>query len=137
MSDENVSNTVPVVFVLPLRVVEADIDMNGHANNTVYLRWAQEVATAHWNTTATEQQKADFAWVILRHEIDYKRPALLGDELEARTSLGEAGGARFERFVEIWRTQNNVLLAKVRSVWVALDALTGRPRRVSTLRQRS
>ena len=137
MRDEKESEVVPRRFVLPLQVVEADIDLMGHVNNIVYLRWVQEVATAHWNAAATEQQKADYAWVVLRHEIDYKRPALLGEALEARTYVGEASGAKFERHVEIWRIQDNQLLAKARSVWAALDAQTLRPRRVEpALRER-
>jgi len=130
MPDENVPKIAPTVFVLPLQVVEADIDLMGHVNNIVYLRWVQEVATAHWNVAATEQQKAEYAWVVLRHEIDYKRPALLGEALEARTYVGEASGAKFERHVEIWRVEDNQLLARARSVWAALDAHTLRPRRV-------
>ena len=137
MSDEDTESAVPSVFELPLHVVEADIDMMGHVNNIVYLRWVQEVATAHWNAAATEQQKADYAWVVLRHEIDYLRPALLGEELVARTYVGVASGAKFERHVEIWRVRDNQLLAKARSMYVALDAHTGRPRRVEeALRQR-
>jgi acyl-CoA thioester hydrolase len=137
MPDANASNAVPTMFTLPLRVEEADIDENNHVNNIVYLRWVQEVATAHWYAAATEQQQADYAWVVLRHEIDYKRPALLGEELEARTHVGEASGAKFERFVEIWRLPDNQLLARARSVWAALDSHTGRPRRVeAALRER-
>lgn len=117
-------------FTLPLQVVESDIDQMGHVNNIVYLRWVQEVATAHWFAATTEKQQTDYAWVVLRHEIDYKRPALLGEHLEARTYIGETGGAKFERFVEIWRPHDNQLLAQARSVWVALDPVTGRPRRV-------
>ena len=137
MADENTESAAPAVFELPLHVVEADIDAMGHVNNIVYLRWVQEVATAHWNAAATEQQQADYAWVVLRHEIDYLRPALLGEELVARTHVGNARGARFERHVEVWRMQNNVLLAKSRSLYAALNAHTGRPRRMEeTLRQR-
>src|ERR1051326_854326 len=120
----------PVVFELPIQVLEADIDELDHVNNIVYLRWVQEVATAHWFSVVTEQQKAEYAWVVLRHEIDYLRPALLGDALVARTHVGEASGARFDRYVEIWRVKDNQMLARARSVWAALDARTGRPRRV-------
>jgi len=130
MREEKEAEDARRMFVLPLQAVEADIDLMGHVNNIVYLRWVQEVATAHWNAAATEQQKAEYAWVVLRHEIDYKHPALLGEELEARTYVGEASGAKFERHVEIWRIHDNQLLAKARSVWVALDTHTLRPRRV-------
>jgi len=126
----------PVVFALPLKVSEDDIDARGHANNVVYLRWVQEAATAHWQAGATAQQQADYAWVVARHEIDYLAPALAGEELLARTWVGEASGARFERYVEIWRPKDERLLARARSVWVALDGRTGRPRRVDAGLQR-
>lgn len=127
----------PVVFTLPLQVAEDDIDAMNHANNVVYLRWVQAAAAAHWQAAVTAQQQADYAWVVTRHEIDYLAPALPGEELIARTWVGEVIGARFERFVEIWRRQDNLLLARARSIWVALDARTGRPRRVTVeLRRR-
>ena len=77
MPEENANSAVPVVFELPLRMVEADIDTMGHVNNIVYLRWVQKVATAHWNAAATEQQKNDYAWVVLRHEIDLSAPRVV------------------------------------------------------------
>ena len=129
---------VSAVFEMSLRVVADDIDGMHHANNIVYLRWVQEVAIAHWVAVATAAQQADYAWVASRHEIDYLRPALLGDELTARTWVGEVTGARFERHVEIRRTRDGQTLARARSVWVALDVRTGRPRRIDpSLRQLS
>lgn len=118
------------IFEVPLTVRPQDIDTLGHVNNIVYLQWVQEAATAHWNAAATEEQKADYVWVVVRHEIDYLRPAKLGDDLMARTHVGVAAGAKFDRHVEIWRVTENMLLARARSVWVALDPRTGRPRRV-------
>ncbi len=127
----------PEVFELPLSVSADDIDAMNHVNNIVYVRWVQEAATAHWNAAATETQKADYAWVLLRHEIDYLAPAFLQDALIARTFVGEAQGARFERFVEILRPADSRLLARSRSVWAAIDMRAGRPRRVTAdLRQR-
>src|SRR5438105_2966053 len=70
-----------IVFELPISVQPEDIDTMGHVNNIVYLRWVQDAATAHWMAAATEEQKAEYAWVVVRHEIDYLRPAVLGDEL--------------------------------------------------------
>ena len=40
-------------FVLPITVEASDIDELGHVNNVVYLRWVQEIATAHWQAAAT------------------------------------------------------------------------------------
>jgi acyl-CoA thioester hydrolase len=128
--NETAAEPKPIVFTLPLQILPEDIDTLDHVNNIVYLRWVQEAATAHWNAGATDEQKAEYVWVVVRHEIDYLRPAMPGDALEARTYVGELSGAKFDRHVEIWRTTDSQLLARARSVWVALDARTGRPRRV-------
>jgi len=126
----NVSAEGAIIFELPIAVLPEDIDGLGHVNNIVYLRWVQDAATAHWNAAATDEQKTDYAWVVVRHEIDYLRPALLGDALMARTHVGAAAGAKFDRHVEIVRASDQQVLARARSVWVAIDARTGRPRRV-------
>lgn len=115
---------------MPISVFEHDIDSLGHANNVVYLRWVQQVSSAHWLHASTPQQQTDYAWVAIRHELDYLRPAFLDDQLVARTYVGSVTGVRFERFVEIVRSADNLLLAKSRSVWVAVDPSSRRPRRI-------
>ena len=70
-------------------------------------------------------------WVVRRHEIDYLKPALENDELVARTWVAPPSGATLERFIEIRRSRDGETFASVRSVWVALDAKTHRPRRVT------
>ena len=118
-------------FELSFRVQPEDIDQMGHVNNVVYLRYAQDAATAHWFASASREQVENSVWVVRRHEIDYLRPAFKDDDLLARTWVGEATGATYERFVEITRPGDNEVLARVRSVWVLLDAKTRRPRRVT------
>lgn len=117
-------------FELPILVAPSDIDAQGHVNNVVYLRWMQEAATAHWDTAAPAEHKAKVSWVVTRHEIDFKAPAFVGEQLVARTWVGEPSGATWERFIEIRRTGDDRLLARGRSVYAALDRVTGRPRRV-------
>jgi acyl-CoA thioester hydrolase len=121
----------PEVFNHPFRVTPDDIDEMGHMNNVVYLRYAQDAAVAHWLATATREQVDGLVWVARRHEIEYLRPAFKDDELIARTWVGEASGATYERFVEIRRAADDEVLAKVRSVWALLDAKTLRPKRVT------
>ena len=117
-------------FTLPIVVASADIDGQGHVNNVVYLRWMQDAATAHWESRAPAELKARVNWVVTRHEIDYKAPAFAGERLVARTWVGEPSGATWERFIEIRRVADDRLLARGRSIYAALDPVTGRPRRV-------
>ncbi len=119
------------VFEHALRVAPADIDQLGHVNNVVYLRYAQDAAVAHWYSVVDGDHRDSMVWVVRRHEIDYLKPAFAADELVARTWVGEPAGATLERFVEIRRSRDGELLARVRTVWVALDGRTLRPRRIS------
>src|SRR5438105_4585485 len=108
-----------------------DIDEQNHVNNTVYLRWVQDVATDHWKSLASKEAQTLIGWVVLRHEIDYKMPASLGDEVILRTWLGEASRLKFERFTEIQHRTDNQVLARARTIWVPIDTRTGKPTRVS------
>lgn len=120
-----------IVFEMPVIVQPADIDEQNHVNNTVYLRWVQDVATAHWKTLASAEARSAIGWVVLRHEIDYKTPACLGDEVILRTWVGAASRLKFERFTEIRRGIDNELLSQARTLWVPIDVRTGKPTRVS------
>ena len=115
---------------MTLAVQPRDIDRQDHVNNTVYVRWIQEVATAHWEAHAPATARDAMGWVVLRHEIDYKTPACLGDEIILRTWVGQATRVTFERFVEILRQGDRKLLASARTLWVPINPATGKPTRV-------
>jgi acyl-CoA thioester hydrolase len=119
------------VFEMIISVLPGDIDEQNHVNNTVYLRWVQDVATAHWRAVASPKAQETIGWVVLRHEIDYKGPATLGDEMVLRTWVGKATRLTFERFTEIRRNCDGRLLSEARTLWCPIDAQTGRPVRVS------
>jgi|SRR5437667_3922709 len=117
-------------FEMSISVEPGDIDEQNHVNNTVYLRWVQEVATAHWRAIASLEAQENIRWVVLRHEIDYKTPAAVGDQIVLRTWVGKATRLTFERFTEIRRHSDGQLLSKARTLWCPINAQTGRPMRV-------
>jgi len=121
----------PAHFEMVVPVVAADIDEQNHVNNTVYLRWIQDVATAHWRAIAKRQAQDTIGWIVLRHEIDYKAPATLGDDILLRTWVGKASRLTFERFTEIRRKSDGLLLSQARTLWCPINAQTGRPIRVA------
>jgi acyl-CoA thioester hydrolase len=118
-------------FEIPIRVQPADIDELGHVNNIVYLRWVQEAAVAHWLAAAPPADRAALHWIVLRHEIDYRQPAMPGEDLIARTWVGGASRLKFERHTEVLRAGDRELLAKALTVWCPIDARSGRPAAVS------
>jgi acyl-CoA thioester hydrolase len=120
------------IFIQHFPVAAADIDELGHVNNIVYLRYAQEIATAHWRARAASDDVRMFVWVVARHEVDYRAPLALGDQVEVRTWVDDAPrGATWARFVEVAKRGEEKPAANIKSTWVLLDASTRRPRRVS------
>ena len=63
----------------------SDIDANGHVNNVVYVRWIQDMATSHWDARQPAEEQSKWAWIVLRHEIDYRRALMPGETATART----------------------------------------------------
>lgn len=120
------------IFESTILVGRADIDQLGHVNNVIYLRWVQEIAVAHWIAVASEEDQTKLLWVVLRHEIDYKRPAFEGEELIARTWVGQATKLKFERHTEFIRARDGTVVAKARTIWCPIDRVTGRPTAVGT-----
>lgn len=118
-------------YSLAITVRSEDIDLMGHVNNVVYLRWIQELAVAHWHSAASPEAQKQYLWVVTRHEIDYKRPALPGDEIIGRTWVGTATRFAFRRHTSFERAADGKLLAKALTVWCPVDPRTGRPADVS------
>ena len=119
-------------FELNIVVAPEDIDELGHVNNVVYLSWVQDVAVAHWAFLTSPAHREKFAWVALRHEIDYVAQAVLNEAIVARTWTGTARGLRFARHTTIIRANDGITLASALTQWCPLDRATGRPTRLPT-----
>ena len=106
------------------------IDIYQHVNNAVWVRWMEEVATAHWNEIAPPEHREAYAWLVTRHEIDYRGNIREGEQCEATTEIGKApSGARFERRTTFRDLEGKLLVGAVTS-WAMIDRATGRLMRV-------
>lgn len=117
-------------FQISAEVRPEDIDELDHVNNAVYLRWVQAAAVAHWREIAPADMQDDTLWVVVRHEIDYKSPAVRSDRLVVETWVGAATRITFERHTEILRASDRTLLARARTLWCPIDARARKPKRV-------
>jgi len=68
--------------------------------------------------------------VIRRHEIEYLRPAVIGDELELTVLVELVKGVRGVRRTTIKRVSDGAPVANVLSQWVWVRLSDGRPTRV-------
>jgi acyl-CoA thioester hydrolase len=112
-----------------LAVDPGDIDFMGHVNNSVYLKWVQEAVIAYWRRVAPAEAVAQHLWVALKHEITYRRPAFLDDNVVAQVVAEGMQGARAFFHTLIKRGED--VLAEVKSSWCCLDAATQRPARLA------
>jgi acyl-CoA thioester hydrolase len=119
-------NTLALRF--PIKILPDDIDFMGHVNNARYLNWVQDAVLAHWRGLAPPQAVAERAWVALKHEITYRKPAFLDDAVVANVLLESIQGARAFYHTVIQRGEE--VLAEVRSSWCCIDAETLRPARI-------
>ncbi|MBX9898620.1 MAG: acyl-CoA thioesterase [Qipengyuania sp.] len=115
------------MFSMTFTARPGDIDELGHVNNTVWVRWVQEIATAHWRAVANPAHVDAFVWVVTRHEIDYRGNAGEGAVVRGETHIpGVPKGARFDRCVDFFDSESGRLLVEVRSTWAMLDRASGR-----------
>jgi acyl-CoA thioester hydrolase len=125
---------MPRILVEPFTIAAESIDLNGHVNNQEYVRWMQDIATAHSHEqgwTVARYLDTGTTWVIRSHYIEYIRPAFLGDDLMVATwvaGIAEQTSPRKYRFV---RARDGKTVVEAETLWVYCDATTGRPLAIS------
>ena len=118
------------VFKQTFNVEPNQIDDLNHVNNVVYVQWVNDIAVAHWKEVATEYLLETYNWFLIKHTIEYKSAAVLGDTIQVSTYVGRATNVRYERFVEIRNAKTDELLVKSTSDWCAVDH-NGKPQRIT------
>jgi len=117
-----------------------DTDAGGVVHNIAYLRFIESCRTRLGHqlgldirTMAATRQFA----VVLRTEIDYRRPALLGDHLVIKGWLDRIERVRFWCAFEILRPADQTSLVTCRQALALVQLPAGRPLRVpATWRER-
>ena len=125
---------MPRIFVERLTIGAESIDMNGHVNNQEYVRWMQDVATAHssaqgWNMA--RYLAAGVTWVIRSHFIEYLRPAFKDDELLVASWVAGMDRQTSPRQYRFVRARDGKTLVEAETRWVFCDLHSGRPRDIS------
>ena len=123
-------NPPETAFALSITAQPQDIDELGHVNNAVWVRWIQDMATAHWQSVAPQDAIDRYIWVVTRHEIDYRGNIGVGDMVTGQTWISEPPkGARFWRNVSFTGPDGKIkVFAKTN--WAIIEQSSGRPVRV-------
>ena len=68
-----------------------------------------------------------FGIIARRIRIEYKQPALMGDELQIATWISDMKHATAVRHYTVCRLSEGQLLTRASALWVWVDLKTGRP----------
>jgi acyl-CoA thioester hydrolase len=115
-----------------VRVRHYEMDSLGHVNNAVYLHYVEEAAIEHARALGFDETRwrdLGGAWVVRRHEVDFRLPAVAGDELDVMTRIIAVERVQATRRTTIERACDRAIVAEAFTfwVWVGLD---GRPKRL-------
>jgi YbgC/YbaW family acyl-CoA thioester hydrolase len=129
-------NPLPAVprITLPLEVYYFDTDAGGVVHNIAYLRMvemarSQLAASLGW--TLEDMNRTGLVPVVARTEIDYLRPARLGDQLIASAELVRLEKVRMLMQFEIASaTKADLVFIRCTQTMVTVQLPGGRPQRV-------
>jgi acyl-CoA thioester hydrolase len=124
---------LPAPYVALLAVTPADIDAYDHVNNAVYMTWFDRAAWEHSAALGLPIEKClqlNRGMAVLRSEIAYLRPAVLGDTIAAATWLLPGDGKlRIRRRFQVRRETGGATLARAEIEYACIELSSGRPAR--------
>lgn len=112
-----------------IQVMYYDTDAGGVVHNIVYLRfieYARTLLAMQLGMDFEAIRRTQIHPVVVRTEIDYLRPAVLGDLLEVRGTITEVKGARFGVEFEIHRPADGARLVFCRQILALVKMPEGR-----------
>jgi acyl-CoA thioester hydrolase len=124
---------MPRILVQSFPVPEDAIDLNGHVNNLAFLRWMQEAAIQHSTAQGWPMERylaAGSVWVVRSHFIEYLAPAFEGETLSLLTWVTGYRQQSSPRRYLFLRPGDRQVIARAETLWVFVDARSGRPRRI-------
>ena len=110
-----------------------DTDCGGVVHNIAYLRMIETARTrlaAKLGMKLKEMAQTQLFAVVVRTEIDYRRPATLGDEVVIQGKLESIERARFWCTFEMTRPADGALLVTCRQALAMVQMPQGRPTRL-------
>jgi len=115
------------------QVMFFDTDCGGVVHNIAYLRMIETCRTylgAQLGMDFQAMSETRLFPVVVRTEIDYRRPAKLGDKLVIQGKVDEIQKARFWCAFEVRRESDDALLITCRQALALVQMPEGRPVRL-------
>ncbi|MBI6118074.1 acyl-CoA thioesterase [Salegentibacter maritimus] len=123
--------STPEIFEQSFLVEKRHLDEQNHVNNVQYVQWVQDIAKAHWEARANQKQNLQYFWVVIKHEINYKKQAFLGNEILIQTYVSETSHVKSIRHVIIKNAETKKVLVEAKTTWALMDQEKKRPTKIS------
>jgi acyl-CoA thioester hydrolase len=120
-------------LTVPVDVFYFDTDAGGVVHNVAYLRMvemARSKLAEHLGWTLKEMNETGYVPVVARTEIDYLKPAKLGDKIQIDARLARLEKVRFHLEFTLRRAESDFVFARCSQVMVPVQLPSGRPRPV-------
>ena len=117
---------------ITIRPRYAETDQGGAVHHTVYPVWFEMGRTEllRANDIAYKNiEEAGIFFVVLRLNVNYRRPARYDEELQLTTTCSSISAAKVEHSYTLIRASDGLLLAEGSSVLACIDS-QGKPRRI-------
>jgi acyl-CoA thioester hydrolase len=108
-----------------------DLDQLDHVNNVRYVQWVQDIAEEHWLLKTTPEITDTYFWVLLKHCIEYKNPAVLDDVILLKTYILKSEGVTSLRKVEMYDNASGKLLVASETTWCLISKANLKPARIT------
>jgi acyl-CoA thioester hydrolase len=110
-------------------VAPGDVDELGHVNNVVWVRYVFELAQGHSDAvglTMDAYRRLGGFWIVRRHEIDYRREALAGEEIVGTTWVDGNRGPLNTRRYRFQNAADGGVLVRAATTWAFVETASGR-----------
>jgi acyl-CoA thioester hydrolase len=115
-------------------VMPQDMDALNHTNNTVYVKWCEQVAWSHSVSLGLDMERyraLDRAMAITHSEYDYLQASREGDEIVAGTWIVSSDNKlTMARRFQVIRLQDGVTLLRAAMRFACIEISSGKPRRM-------
>ena len=122
-------------FHWPVRVYYEDTDAAGVVYYANYLRFLERARTEWLSALGIEvdvlEREHRVAFVVHRLDIEYRRPARLGDRLDVSVTLMERGRSRLDLAQDVRRADD--VLVRARVSLACLEPARWRPARIPAI----
>ena len=123
----------PSTIITPVQVMFFDTDAGGVVHNIAYLRFieiARTLLAEQLGMGLVDMARTHIYPVVVRTEIDYRKPAVLGDQLIVHGRLESVDRLRFWCAFEIRRPADGALIVTSRQMLAVIQMPPGKPVRL-------